>query len=238
MVSGDRARVLSAATTEKAPELRQEAVRQLGVMGAREELWQLYQREPVGRRQEADPAGDVRRRRCRAPDRSGQRRAEPGPALHRGAAARHDGTRRTGDALVSLYAKEKGAAVKRQVINSLFVQDNAESLVALARKESDPQMKKEIVQKLSLMKSKVAPRLPDGDPEQMKRLLATSPAAVLAGDTGGGTAGGPNSAPGLPRLVNGRSNRTRSSTARRRRDFAEPGGDGSPRRPGSATPRR
>ena len=45
MVSGDRARVLAAATGEKAPELRQEAVRQLGVMGAREELWQLYQKE-------------------------------------------------------------------------------------------------------------------------------------------------------------------------------------------------
>jgi hypothetical protein len=45
MVSGDRERVLAAATGEKAPELRQEAVRQLGVMGAREELRQLYQKE-------------------------------------------------------------------------------------------------------------------------------------------------------------------------------------------------
>ena len=47
MISGDRARVVAAATTEKAPELRQEAVRQLGVMGAREELWQLYQKESI-----------------------------------------------------------------------------------------------------------------------------------------------------------------------------------------------
>ena len=46
--------------------------------------------------------------------------------------------------------------MKRQVIKSLFIQDNAESLVALARKESDPALKKEIVQRFSLMKSKVA----------------------------------------------------------------------------------
>ncbi len=39
------ARVLAAATSETTPELRAEAVQQLGVMGAHEELWQLYQKE-------------------------------------------------------------------------------------------------------------------------------------------------------------------------------------------------
>lgn len=42
MVAGDRARVLTAATSEPNAELRAEAVRQLGVMGAHDELWQLY----------------------------------------------------------------------------------------------------------------------------------------------------------------------------------------------------
>ena len=37
--------MLAAATTETTPELRAEAVQQLGVMGAHEELWQLYQKE-------------------------------------------------------------------------------------------------------------------------------------------------------------------------------------------------
>jgi hypothetical protein len=45
MVAGDRARVLTAATGEAQPDVRNEAVRQLGVMGAHEELFQLYQRE-------------------------------------------------------------------------------------------------------------------------------------------------------------------------------------------------
>ncbi|MEY4095142.1 MAG: hypothetical protein RLZZ53_2341, partial [Acidobacteriota bacterium] len=42
MVAGDKARVLNAALNEKVPELRQEAVRQLGPMGAKDELWQMY----------------------------------------------------------------------------------------------------------------------------------------------------------------------------------------------------
>ncbi|MCA1563812.1 MAG: hypothetical protein LC804_27385, partial [Acidobacteria bacterium] len=45
MISGERQKVLAAATSETNPELRAEAVRQLGVMGAHEELWQLYQKE-------------------------------------------------------------------------------------------------------------------------------------------------------------------------------------------------
>jgi hypothetical protein len=45
MVSGERARLLTAAQSEAVPELRAEAVRQLGVMGAHDELWQLYTKE-------------------------------------------------------------------------------------------------------------------------------------------------------------------------------------------------
>ncbi len=65
MVAGDKARMLSLATTEKNPELRQEAVRQLGPMGAREELWQMYQKETHRRSEAPDPAVAVRQRRCR-----------------------------------------------------------------------------------------------------------------------------------------------------------------------------
>jgi hypothetical protein len=42
------------------------------------------------------------------------------------------------------------------VINSLFLQENATALVALARKEEDPALKREMVQRLSLMHNKVA----------------------------------------------------------------------------------
>lgn len=156
MVSGDRARVLAAAQGETQPELRQEAVRQLGVMGAREELWQLYQKETTV---------DVKRQILQALFVGGDAarllelaKTEPDADL-RLTAVRHLGTMnraRTGDALAALYAAEKDAAVKRAVIGALFVQDNAEALVALARKETDADLRKEFVRRLSTMKSKVA----------------------------------------------------------------------------------
>jgi hypothetical protein len=46
--------------------------------------------------------------------------------------------------------------VRRAVINGLFVSNNAEQLVTLARKEQDPVMKKDMVSKLSNMHSKAA----------------------------------------------------------------------------------
>ena len=45
MVSGDRERLLAAAKGEASPELRGDAIQQLGVMGARTELRELYQTE-------------------------------------------------------------------------------------------------------------------------------------------------------------------------------------------------
>jgi hypothetical protein len=42
------------------------------------------------------------------------------------------------------------------VINALFVQNNAESLVAIARKETDPTLRRELISKLSTMRNKVA----------------------------------------------------------------------------------
>ncbi len=45
MIAGDRERLLAAAKSEKAPELRMDAIHQLGVMGAQNELWDLYRPE-------------------------------------------------------------------------------------------------------------------------------------------------------------------------------------------------
>jgi hypothetical protein len=157
MVAGDKERVLAAANTEKVPELRQDAVRLLGSMGAREELWQMYQKES---------AVDVKRQILQSLFVAGEAarlidvaNSEPNAELRR-RAVQHLGTMgrtKTGDALSGIYAKESNADIKRLVINSLFTQNNADALVAIARKETDPALKRELVSKLSLMtKSKVA----------------------------------------------------------------------------------
>ena len=156
MMAGDRERVLAAATGEQSPQLRAEAVRQLGMLGARDEVWQLYQKEtdPQVRSQiiqglfmagdsthllevaNNDASPDLRRRAIQ----------------HLGMMGRD----RTGDAILNIYNRQTDVGVKEAAIDALFIQQNAETLVALARKETDRDLKRRIVAKLALMPSPAA----------------------------------------------------------------------------------
>ena len=57
------------------------------------------------------------------------------------------------DALVSIYKADTQLENRRLVINSLFMLRNAKALVDLARAEKDQSLKKELVSKLSVMKT-------------------------------------------------------------------------------------
>lgn len=64
---------------------------------------------------------------------------------------------KTGTVLAELYwAEGQNKDIKREIVNGLFVQGNVTALVAIARKETDPELRKTLVQRLSLMKSKEA----------------------------------------------------------------------------------
>jgi len=58
--------------------------------------------------------------------------------------------------LSDLYSTSKDRDVKVRVIDALFEQGDARALVDMARKESDPDMRKRIVQRLSRMQAKEA----------------------------------------------------------------------------------
>src|SRR5262249_48200306 len=58
--------------------------------------------------------------------------------------------------LVQVYTNEKDPELRRVAIQSLFVLGDATDLVALARKETNPEMKRHLVQQLSLMDGKEA----------------------------------------------------------------------------------
>jgi len=156
MVAGDKTRVLSAAQSEQNGELRASAVQQLGVMGASEELWSLYQKESTV---------EVKKQIIRAMFVGGNvtrlteiAKTDTNPEL-RLLAVRNlgvMGSKRSSDTLVEIYGTDKDVDVKKAVVNGLFVGGNADALVALARKEQDPVMKKDMVAKLSNMHSKVA----------------------------------------------------------------------------------
>jgi HEAT repeat protein len=157
MVSGEKDRVMAAATGEKEPELRAEAVRQLGVMGAHAELAQLYQKETTVEvkkqiLQAMFVGGDATRLIELA-------RTESNPELRRTAVRNLGliGSQRTGPALVEIFGKDNDPEIKRAVIQALFIQNNGEALVTLARKEPNTsELKREMVQKLSLMRNKAA----------------------------------------------------------------------------------
>ena len=151
MVAGEKDRLFTAAQKETSQELRIEAVRQLGVMGAGDYLWQMYQKETNA---------DVKRQIISSMAVGGNAtrmielaKTEKDPELRRIVIRNLGimGSKATGDTLVELYAAEKDPAIRRQIVNSLFTQGNDTALVALARKEANIDMKKQIVQQLSVM---------------------------------------------------------------------------------------
>lgn len=156
MVAGDRARLLEVARTETSPELKREAIHQIGVSGGRDELWQLYQQETSAEAKEAIISalfiGGAAERL------SELALKETDPRLRREAIQKLGltGSGKSGAMLEQLYGSEKDVAIKKTILNALFVQNNAAALVAIARAEQDPQLKREAVQKLSLMRSKEA----------------------------------------------------------------------------------
>jgi len=156
MLSGDRTRVIAAARGEKDASLRDAAVKALGIMGAQEELWQLYKTEtsvPVrkGILHAMFVGGAV--------DKLAEAlRTERDPSLR--AAAIHSlglaGGPKSADVLIAAYKSESDPEVKKKVLHALFLQGNASAMVQIARAETNPELRKSAVHWLSLMNSKEA----------------------------------------------------------------------------------
>jgi tetratricopeptide (TPR) repeat protein len=151
MIAGDRTRLLSLAKTETSPELRGEAVHQLGIMGAHQELSDLYTSETTL---------EVKKRILQAMFVGGNAdklvelaKNEKDPELRKIAVRNLGlmGSSRTGDAIKAIYQSDASPEIKREVINALLLQNNGRVLVELARAEKDPQLKKALVEKMSLM---------------------------------------------------------------------------------------
>ena len=156
MLGGDKERLFAAAKGEKDESLRREAIRQLGLVHGVGELEQLYQMET---------STNLRREILQAFFLAGESgklvqvaQSEKDPELRR-TAIRNLGlihSDESGKALQTIYARETDRGLKEEVLNAYFLQGNASALVAIARNEKDPELKKTTVSKLSLMHSKEA----------------------------------------------------------------------------------
>jgi hypothetical protein len=156
MISGDKDDLFAAAKNEKSEELRREAIRQLGLLHGTSELEQLYQKESS-----TDVKHEILQAFFLAGDSARLVEAANGekqPELRR-TAIRNLGLINSADsakALQTLYAKETDRGLREEVLNAYFLQGNATALVAIARGEKDPELRKVAVSKLSLMHSKEA----------------------------------------------------------------------------------
>jgi len=155
MLAGDRAGLAEVARKEATPELRREAINQLGVAGGREELWQMYQQEKDAEAKRAIInalfVGGGREQLSQLATK------EPDPAIRRDAIEKLGLTgQESAPTLKTIYATDKSPAIRRAVLNAFFVQGNAKALIEVARQEQDPSLKKEAIEKLSVMGSKEA----------------------------------------------------------------------------------
>ena len=155
VVSGDQERACALAQKETSSELKKEAIHTLGVMGDTKCLRQLYKlATTVEDKKELIHSLGV------GGDTDGLieiSKAETDPVVK--SEIIHSlgvfGGKRAAGALLDMYnAAGADKNTKNAVVDALFVQGSAKELVALARKETDPEMKKRIVSKLSIMGSK------------------------------------------------------------------------------------
>jgi HEAT repeat protein len=139
------------AKSEQEASLREEAIRYLGMLKQTDKLFQLYQsgiaKENVLESMFLlnDPAKVLE-----------IARNEKDPKL-RAAAIRSLGlmhSTQAGEGLVALYGSEQDMGVKKQIVESLFIQHNAKGMIEIARKEKSVEMKRNIIEKLSMMHSK------------------------------------------------------------------------------------
>lgn len=151
MNNRDKDHLLQIAKSDKAADMRSEAIRMLGSMAAAPDMWALYQSE-------TDP--EVKRTILDYMSGSTDRlievaKTEKDAKLRRSAIQRLGSVKASSasDALVQIYGTEQDQQVKRTIIDVLFGQHNATALVAIGRKEPDLEMKKTIIRRLVDMRS-------------------------------------------------------------------------------------
>ncbi|HET8888907.1 MAG TPA: outer membrane protein assembly factor BamD [Candidatus Angelobacter sp.] len=153
LMCGCKDDVAALAKTEKTPELRREAIRYLGMMGGGAELFDFYKNSPdVETRKEAVGAMML----CGCGHELAQIvETEKDPVVLDKAINTLGlvGGEESLAALTKLYNSQADVQMKKKVINALFLHGAGKEMVAMARKETNPELKRSLIQKMSLMSS-------------------------------------------------------------------------------------
>lgn len=156
-LANDRERMAELAKNEKDRNTKLAAINYLGLMGRESDpiLMELYN---------SDPDPEIRKKVLNSIFLANDR--ERMTALAKGekdkglklSAINYLGLmgKSSDEQLIEIYNTDSDYDVKKKVINALFLANDAHGLVTLARKETNPEMKKAIVNQLSIMNSKEA----------------------------------------------------------------------------------
>ncbi|HLW98662.1 MAG TPA: HEAT repeat domain-containing protein [Candidatus Acidoferrales bacterium] len=183
MQSGDKTQMLNAAKTEKDPALRAEAIRLLGQMGAKEEVWQMYQNET---------SVEVKKQILQAMWLAGDRQRVGDLAMKetdhslRLAAINDLGLmgRDSNTTLANIYNSDPDPEIRKKVLNAIFLSGDREQMGKLAMSEKDHSLRLSAINYLGLMGRESNSILAniyssDPDPEIRKKVLN---AVFLSGD--------------------------------------------------------
>lgn len=153
LMCGCKDEVAALAKTEKNPELRREAIRYLGMMGGRAELLEFYKNSPDAETREA-AVGAMLLCGC-SHELAEIVQTEKDPRVLDKAINTLGlvGGQESLTALTNIYNSQAPVSQKQKVINALFLHGAGREMVALARKETNPELKRDLIQKMSLMSS-------------------------------------------------------------------------------------
>lgn len=153
LIADEAGPVLEAARDERDPRLRKKAIGLLGAMEARAELRQLYRSEAspelklevieaLGVAEDVETLSLIARQ---DPDPRVRKKAIHGLGINDDAAS--------AAALKAAYAAAGDRETRSAVIEAFFIQDNARALIEIFRTEKDQGLRREAVQKLTMIDS-------------------------------------------------------------------------------------
>jgi HEAT repeat protein len=154
LLNHDTAAVFKIAQQEKSPELREQAIKQLGIMHATAELRQLYKAGGL----DADSKDALLKAMSIGGDvdsliEVAKTETDPNVRARAIKGLGISGGQPAVDALLAIYNSNADVETKKLVLRSLFIHQSAKEMVALARKETNPELRKELVRDLSIMHS-------------------------------------------------------------------------------------
>ena len=153
-ISGGCSQLSGFSGNEKDPEVIRAAIHAMGVGGCKQQLRDLYNKTTL-----PDIKHDILHSTIVSGDTELQERValnDPDPNMRSEAIKDLGISGGSSATLTKIYQNNQSPEVRSSAINALFIKGDAHSLVELARKETNPEMRKEIVSKLSVMGNREA----------------------------------------------------------------------------------